>query len=85
MNANERLITRIDAVQDDLHRGRYASDDADVLNFIRNELRPASIKRRSEAVGSTADVTHLHEVASMRLKPYERAPLRIQSEEDDTQ
>lgn len=69
MNANQRLIERIDAALDlPGDKNMYGSEDEEVLMSIKRSLSPAGLARRDEWDQS---VTHLHEVANQRLKPYE--------------
>lgn len=71
--ANERMIERIDAALNiipapDPVEGEH--DDARVLGYIREQITPQGIAKRDEHSGG---VTHLHEVAEQRLKPYEKS------------
>lgn len=72
-NANERLIDRIQAVLDlDLPRyDRYGAEDKAVLRYIQRQLSPESIEARADSQFDSGSVTHLHEVAKLRLGPYE--------------
>ena len=63
-NENERIIARIEAVEDDL-----TGDAVHVLAYIKRALTPEELAKRPEWDQS---VTHLHEVARMHLKPYEK-------------
>jgi hypothetical protein len=74
-NANERMSDRIDAVlAQDIRFDRYSFDDESVLIYIRGKLRPEELAKREADEFDTGSVTHLHEVAKMRLRPYEEAP-----------
>lgn len=74
MNVNERMIQRITTA---LRRGVTDSpdrDDASVLKYIREELRPDAAERRAEKLAGGE--AHLIEVANQRLKPYEPREVR---------
>lgn len=84
MSIHTTMVERIDAVLDTPGpKTRYGIDDEPVLNYIREQLSPAALKRREADLSDerTVDVRHLHVVAEQRLKPY---PI-IQSEEDTDQ
>lgn len=73
-NINERLIDRIDAVlSQDIRFDRYSFDDESVLIYIRASLRPEELAKREADPFNSSSVTHLHEVAKMRLRPYEES------------
>lgn len=65
MNVNQRMIARIERAMPRIP----ASDEArNVLSYVRAELEPDAIAKRPEW---DQGVTHLLEVASQRLKPFE--------------
>ena len=74
MNIHERMIERIDAVlaaNEEKPMDRYSMEDRHVLSYIRAKLTPEALEARGESEGES--VTHLMEVAKMRLRPYEEA------------
>jgi hypothetical protein len=72
-NVNERMIDRIDAVLAlDTRFDRYGPEDEAVLRYVRKQLEPTRLESRADDQFDSGSVTHLHEVAKMRLTPYEK-------------
>lgn len=71
-NSNDRMLERIEAVLNDVgaRTDRYGPDDIAVLVYIRNQITEAGLARRGE---DDQNVSHLLDVAKMRLAPYEEA------------
>lgn len=79
MNVHEQMVERIDTVlTNESKLNRYGIDDESVLTYIRENLTAEAIEVRADDEFDSGSVTHLMEVAKMRLRPYEEARANAQ-------